>query len=500
MRKCSLLALSILVSGCAGIQTELSQASLILQPHIEAGGYKSQADITTYNQASINHLVLKLFTVDGGEQDLGVQKNILNAQLNAPVTFANLKNAKTYRVKSFAYASADESDLISTSDSNSYTDITLTTDDRPTIASIKVRLIDTPFNGVGTNSIAITGGSFVTANPEGMDRWLRISTVAGGGRYASYQEEVSALASLIFEPMGLCTDGSGNLYIADTGNGRIRKVTPDGNIHKFAGSGASLGDGGYATAAMIYHPRGLAAGPSGAIYLASGDHNRIRMIATNGIISTIAGDGGAGFSGDGGPAASAKVNDPNGIAVDSSEAVYIADTANNRIRKISGGTITTIAGNGTAGYTGDGSAATLAKINTPMGITVSSVGDVYFVDSGNHCVRKISGGTITTIAGNGSPGFSGDGGSAALAQLSNPRGIAVDSAGTLYVADYGNSRLRKIENGKISTIAGDGVSTHAGDGPMSYDAQLSTPFGVAVDSNAQIYVSENSASYIRKLY
>src|SRR5260370_312468 len=174
------------------------------------------------------------------------------------------------------------------------------------------------------------------------------------------------------------------------------------------------------------------------------------------IIGTIAGNGSAGFSGDGGAGTSAQLNLPGGIAVDSSGNLYIADGGNHRVRKLSNGIMTTVAGNGTAGYAGDNGAATSAQLNDPVGVAVDSAGNLYIADAGNNVIRKVSNGTITTLAGNNKAGagYSGDGGTATSAQFNDPVGVAVDSAGNLYIADANNNAIRKVAYGYIRTYAG----------------------------------------------
>jgi sugar lactone lactonase YvrE len=219
-------------------------------------------------------------------------------------------------------------------------------------------------------------------------------------------------------------------------------------------------------------------------------------------ITTIAGTGGYGGSGDGGPATSAQLWDPRGVAVDSDGNIYIADPGNYRIRKVdSSGNITTFAGNGTPGYSGDGESATSAQLNNPNGIAVDSLGNIYIADQYNYRIRKVdSDGKITTIAGNGTPGYSGDGGPATSAQLYNPSGVAVDSDGNIYIADNNNYRVRKVDSsGKITTFAGTGTAGYSGDGGPATLAQLNWPYGVAVDSVGNIYIADRSNNRIRKV-
>jgi uncharacterized protein (TIGR03437 family) len=223
------------------------------------------------------------------------------------------------------------------------------------------------------------------------------------------------------------------------------------------------------------------------------------------LISTVAGSGETGFSGDGGPATRAQLNGPWSVAVDSAGSLYIADGT--RIRKVSGGIITTVAGNGIAGFSGDGGPATQAMISNPQGMAVDGAGNLYFSDRSNLRVRKVSGGLITTVAGNGALEpqhggqglFSGDGGPAVAAGLGDPDGIAVDPAGNIYIADAGSNRVREVSNGIISTIAGNDNWAFGGDGGPALDAQLYDPVGVALDTSGNLYISDFQNGRIREI-
>ncbi len=225
------------------------------------------------------------------------------------------------------------------------------------------------------------------------------------------------------------------------------------NISTFAGGALPVNISG--TSASL-SPRYVAADPAGNLFFV--DQNTIlRWDATTGILTRVAGNGTTGFSGDNGPATSAQLYFPTGIAVDSAGDLYIADTRNNRVRKVANGVITTVAGNGFEGFTGDNGPATAARLANPQGVAVDSAGNLYIADIGNYCIRKVSNGVITTVTGNGTAGFSGDNGPSISAQLNFPHGVAIDSAGNLYIADSGNSRIRKVANGVIATVAGGGT-------------------------------------------
>jgi uncharacterized protein (TIGR03437 family) len=330
-----------------------------------------------------------------------------------------------------------------------------------------------------------------------------ISTVAGSGAVGLAGDGAAALKSALNSPYSVAVDSSGNIFIADYGNNRIRRVdNTSGNIGTIAGNEnlGFAGDGGAATSAILHLPTGVAVDSSGNVYFADSLNNRIRKIAGSNI-STVAGNGGFSSSGDGFPAASAQLNTPLGVAVDAAGNLYIADSLNNAIRKVSaGGAMSTFAGNSVPGSAGDGSAPTAAQLNGPQGVAVDAAGNVYVADTLNHKVRKISGGVIGTFAGSGTAGFSGDGGAAASATLNAPFGVAVDAAGSVYIAEFGNSRVRKVDsNGIITTVAGNGVSTYGGDNGPALSAQLNGPQGVAVDGAGNLYIADTENNRVRKV-
>jgi sugar lactone lactonase YvrE len=299
-------------------------------------------------------------------------------------------------------------------------------------------------------------------------------------------------------------DGVGNLYIADRTNNRIRKIDTNGAITTVAGNGTSgfSGDGGIATSASLNAPNGLATDNVGNLYIADTNNNRIRKVDTSGIITTIAGNGTIGFGGDGGMAVAANLSAPNEVAIDGVGNLYIADTNNNRIRKIDGGgVITTVAGSGTTGFGGDGGLAVNASLNTPSGIAIDSGGNLYIADTNNSRIREVNGtGIISTIAGNGTSGFNGDGGPAIAASLSIPVEIALDSAGNLYITDANNNRIRKVDNsGIISTVAGNGTVGFGGDGGNAVNANLNFPNGIATDSTGNVYIADTNNNRIREV-
>jgi sugar lactone lactonase YvrE len=269
-------------------------------------------------------------------------------------------------------------------------------------------------------------------------------------------------------------------------------VNPAGVISTVAGNGTAgfSGDGGPATGAMLDEPFGIAVDGSGNLYIADYNNNRIRKVTPDGLISTVAGTGTEGYNGDGGAATSAELFHPYSVAVDGSGNLYIADSANNRIRKVTpAGAISTVAGNGTAGYSGDGGDATSAQLWVPLGVAVDSNGNLYIADNYNNTIRKVtSAGVISTI-------------SQASVGLINPEGVAVDNlGGLLYVADTNNSRvLVMTPNGQFSTVAGNGYGAFTGDGGNSANAQLAYPSAVAVDGVGNLYIADTLNYRIRKV-
>ena len=237
---------------------------------------------------------------------------------------------------------------------------------------------------------------------------------------------------------------------------------------------------------------------AGNLYIADTWNSRVRKVS-NGVITTVAGSGTEGFSGDNGPNTSAQLAGPGGVAADSAGNLYIADTSNYRIRKVSNGVITTVAGSGAYGFSGDNGPATNAMLSGPGGITVDSAGNLYIADTGNSRIRKVSNGVITTVAGSGTYGLSGDNGPATSAELEDPYGVALDSAGNFYVADTNNSRIRRVSNGVITTVAGNGTGGFSGDNGPATSAELAIPYGVVVDSPGNVYIADTQNYRIRIL-
>ncbi len=386
-----------------------------------------------------------------------------------------------------------------------------------------------------------------------------IYTIAGNGTIRFSGDGGPATAAELLAPEGVAVDKAGNVVLADTSNNQIRVAAAStgtfygqpmtaGDIYNVAGSGKRgfSGDGGQATSAALRSPYGIATDSAGDLLIADTFNSRARMVAattgtffgqamTAGDIYTIAGNGKVGFSGDGGPATSAKLGKPEGSAADGAGNLVVADTGNNRIRVVAGGTgtfygqamtagdIYTVAGNGSGGFSGDGGAATSATLSVPRDVTVDGAGNLVIADTGNAAIRvvaartgtfygrRMTAGDIYTVAGTGSPGFSGDGGPATSATLFDPSGVAVDRSGNLVIADFLNFRVRVVAEttstfygvamtaGNIYTVAGDGTFGFSGDGGPATSAALAYPDAVAVDGIGDLVVADQSTSRIRQV-
>jgi len=333
-----------------------------------------------------------------------------------------------------------------------------------------------------------------------------ISTVAGNGLFKAPSDGVPSTASYLNTPSGVAVGGDGSVYIVDLGNQQVRRVGPAGVITTVAGNGVTgfSGDGGPATAASVnlYYRSGLAVGADGSLYIGDTRSQRVRKVTPDGLVVTVAGNGSYDFSGDGGPATKAAFRYTFGIALDELGNLYVADCDNARIRKVTpGGVISTVAGNGSIGFSGDGGPATSASLNYPSGVAVDSTGNLYISDAGNNRIRRVApNGVISTIAGNGNAGFSGDGGPATSAWLYGPAAISLDRAANLYVADQGNHRIRRIApDGNIATVAGNGRAIYSGDGGIPINASLHYPYGVAIDAAGNLYIADSGNDRIRKV-
>lgn len=369
-------------------------------------------------------------------------------------------------------------------------------------------------DGVGNLFIADTANHRVrkvAAEVDADTGFRLITTVAGNGSGAYAGDGGPATEASIRTPYDTWVDAGGNIYIADTDNNRIRKVDgASGVITTVAGGGNptdGLGDGGPATAAVLNKPRGIFLDGDENIYIADDGHHRIRKVdAVSGLITTVAGNGIQGYAGDGGPAVNAQLNHPWGMHLDAQGNIYIADRDNKRVRKVDAVTqiIDTVAGNGSGTYLGDGIGATSNGLDKPRSVCVDGAGNLFIADSENHCIRKVDGASqiITTVAGNGAEGYLGDDVPATSTRLDHPGGVQVDGQGNIYIADSDSKRIRKVDavTEIISTVVGTGSGGYWGDASPAAGAKLNQPKGVCVDGVGNVYIADNGNRRIRKVH
>lgn len=345
-----------------------------------------------------------------------------------------------------------------------------------------------------------------------------IETFAGTGSASLSSDGAKARDTSLIAPNGVLVDKNGNVYIAE-GN-RVRVVGNDGRVVTVAGTSGqgSNGDEGLALNTAfrigslgIAEVAGLALDAKGDLFVADTGNDRVREITPDGKMLTVAGSGqpGQSFSspspsdvGDGGPGTRAWLARPRGLAFDEAGNLYIADSGDNRVRKLDpNGTITTFAGTGAPGWTGDGGPAAAAELAFPQGLAFDPQGNLYIADTGNEVIRKVSAGVITTVAGDGSSGFRGDGGPGLKAELNLPLGLAVDSRGNLYIADAGNQRIRRLDlSMTITTVAGDGESADSGDSRPAGRSALNLPVSVAIGNPLDLYIADSANNRIRLVH
>ncbi len=318
-----------------------------------------------------------------------------------------------------------------------------------------------------------------------------------------------AIRAKLTYPTGVALDSQGNLYIADTGAHRIRKVDRRGKISTVVGTGLRgySGDGGQAVHAQIAGPNGLVSDRLGNLYFTDSFNDRIRKVDATGRITTVAGNGTDGYSGDGGDARKAQLSNPQGVALDQHGNLLVADTFNSVIRRVDrNGIITTLAGSLPPGLGGDGGPAAKALLSLPYDVAAGPEDSIVFCDTANSRIRRVDGsGTMHPVTGLGpsagvfGAGFKGDDGPAATAQIHSPAGLALDRQGRLYFSDTGNNRVRLIENGTVRTIAGTGRAGFHGDGWKAIEAEIHTPQKLAVDEAGNIYLADRPNHRVRRI-
>ena len=410
---------------------------------------------------------------------------------------------------------------------------------------------DIAIDRAGSLYIADFGNSRVRVVTGGV-----IATIAGRPDGTAVVNGEAAVNARLEGPTGVTADASGNVYFVEAGIGsgtglavgdyKVWTITAAGLMATLAGDGipSFSGEGGLATAAQLNTPIGVAASPAGTLFIADSQNQRVRATTPGGAITTLAGNGTPGFNGDILLPRLALLNNPHGMAADALGNWYVADTGNNRIRKVQpGGNLFTIAGNGNASYFGDNGPALKGSVNQPEGVAVNAAGNVYIADTLDNAVRKVSqDGSIVTIAGNGNGGYAGDGGPATQAHMTQPRGVAVDANGVVYIADTGNGQIRRVDaqggistvntgsslkdprgiavdragnlyiadtganlvrrvapDGSLTTIAGNGTCCYSGDGGFALNAQLNQPWGIAVDAAGNLYIADTGNNAVRQL-
>jgi hypothetical protein len=351
-------------------------------------------------------------------------------------------------------------------------------------------------------ALALIVGLLLVAASLGWAAANDISTVAGTGTPGYNGDGIAATAAQLNGPVAVAPTLDGGYLIADQGNSRVRRVAPNGVISTVAGTGTAgfSGDGNPATGAQLNTPNGVAMTADGGILIADSGNHRVRQVSPNGIIATVAGTGAPGFNGDDIPATQGQLNFPSGVAAAPDGGFLIADNDNNRIRRVSpAGMITTVAGLGPAGYSGDGTDARRAQLNDPAAVAFTPDGGFLIADLQNHRIRRVSPeGIMSTAAGSGVQGFGGDGGDATDAQLNNPIDVAVTADGGYLIVDRVNNRVRRVSpSGTITTVAGTGTPGSAGDGGPATSAQLRLPIGVAATGEGDFLIADTSNDRVR---
>jgi len=447
--------------------------------------------------ADTDNCRIRMVTPDGKIQTIagtGVPGTLGNAaatqaRLAYPVSVAVDSTGNVYIGEEFDIRKVDTSGIIST------------------VAGLGTAVVDGPAvqSAIGsTPGLAVdsAGNLYVADSDNNRVRVItgtNIKTIAGTGTAGFSGDGGAGTKAQLDFPDGIALDSAGNLYVADQDNDRIREITAQGNINTIAGATHFAGDGGRAVSALLHLPMHAAGDSKGNLYFSDSANNRIRKIDALGNITTVAGTGICAYTGDNGAAIQAAVCGPTQLAIDASGNVYFADSENLVVRKIStGGVISTVAGTGTYGDTGDHGQATAATFSYPYGIALDSTGILYVSDALANRVRQISPqGVITPFAGTEQFGYSGDGSLATAAKLYYPGELAVDSSGNVYISDISNHRVRKVSNGIITSVVG--ITTCCASGSGANAAYIGTPSGVAVDGSGNVYVSESNFAVIAKV-
>jgi streptogramin lyase len=483
-------------------------ATLRLSAEVTSGKLGLQALVMPYTAASIHHVTLTAYKLDGSTEIplLNSQGNplvvtISQAQLDADVTLSKLWLNTTYRIKAKAYADAAETQLISSGGASDQIDVAVTNSEAPSVARIKVTLIDRIFDGTATGGVSVKPGDLKAGASPAIALKVGVSTVAGS---TAGSDDGPAATAKFNGPVGIAVDASGNVYVADSQNHRIRKITPSGVVSTLAGSTSGYADG-TGTAAQFKQPCDLVVAPDGQIYVLEFENHKIRKVdPETGEVTTFAG---STAGSDNGPAATAKFHYPYGIAVDTSGNLFVGDSGNHRIRMIpkssgsyygqamTAGNVYTLAGS-TVGYADN--TGTAARFNGPRGIAVDDSGNLYVADAYNWRIRKITpSGAVSTLAGSGTSGYADGTGTAA--QFIGIWGMTFGPDDKLYVADTGNHRIRQVDptTGEVTTVAGSSTSGTA-DGTLTA-ARFNTPADVSIDASGNLYVADWQNHRIRKI-
>ena len=427
----------------------------------------------------------------------------ITVTLDPTTTTITVSSDAVYAGQSVTLTSTVAAANMPTDGTVTFTDGTATLGTADVIAGVASLSVEPPF-GANAITAAYSGdGTYWAASISG-NASSEIATIAGNGSTV-YNGDGASTAASLNGPLGVAVDAKGDIFISDRLNDRVREIKPDGTITTIAGNGrfGSSGDNGPATAAELSYAEGLAVDADGDLFIADEEADYVLEVNTQGIMSIVAGVGSAGFYGDGGPATAAALNNPSGVAVNAAGDVFIADTGNSRIQEVNtSGVISTVAGNLEPGYNGDNIAATSAELWYPEGVAVDGNGNLFIADWENQRIREVnSSGIITTVAGDGVFGYGGDNGAATSAELGGPFSIAIDPSDDLFIADADNNSVREVNasTGVITTVAGNGVGFFSGDNGPATAAELDDPAGIAIDAATDsVFVADTDNNRVRE--